>query len=349
MKFIFYYFTSIFLIGCSTSHLTKGYKEPKDFKISTTKNIVDNSLYSQISLIDSREDKKSLGLLRIGGREKLIELVSETPFKNQIQEVIDSAINETATNDTIVFQLRNIQFIEHIDFFKFGCSFHLRFSTYKKINSIYYPITTIDTTTDINRSLFYSKRKLIRKAGINFQQNIINNLRKAYNKNIAFSLEDLSNIDSIEKSLMPLYTNKILKDGIYLTYQSFKNKIPDKSVYVEEVDDEEIYKLFEKGTTNNFKKVRIKKVYAIVWNGKAYISNFRRLILLKKSDNNYFFIGKALSQTQDWRYSKSPIFEIGEIGDFSETEKTKVALTRKLYHQQIDHLNGRFIRLELVK
>ncbi len=324
-----------------------------DFNIADNKSKENNRLYKHIEVFDARIDTNSLGHLfleaRLSDNERLFEIKNKISFDKQIKELFNNAVNEAAISDTVVLQIRNVFFNELGVNFNWASYFHLRFNTYRKNNNIYYPIATVDTTINFNLVFRYNKRRLIRKAQKVFKQKILNNITHFSNTNIVYNRYEISKIDSIEKSTMPLYTMPTLDDGIYLNYESFKNQQPsDNLFYVDTSEKGEIKELYEKDLEENLKHIKINKIYAIVWNGSPFISNFRKLIPLKKIDNNYFFTGKRFSSTNDAEFHHRFNVASKKVINFINLKDLTFS-NKRTFFLKLDHLNGNFINAESVK
>ena len=346
---VMYLLISIFFVGCYVVN-PKGYK---DFNITNNKIKVNNSLYKHIVVIDERTDTNSLGHLFLEARlgdnnDRLFEIKNKISFDKQIKELFNNAVNEAAISDTIVLQVRNVFFNELFVNFNWASYFHLRFNTYRKNNNIYYPISTVDTTINFNLVFRYNKRRLFRKARKVFKQKILSTFSIYSDTNVAYNEYEISRIDSIEKSAMPLYTNPTLNDGIYLNYESFKNQQPDNFFYVNISEKGEIKELYEKDLEANLKIIKVKKIYALVWNGRPFISNLKKLTPLTKMGNNYFFTDKIFLSTNDAEFQHGFNVASKKVINFINL-KSLFSSNKRIILVQLDHLNGNFINAESVK
>lgn len=345
MKYLVLIIIVVITSSCSPSYYSNDIKK-RDFDLTKKITTNLNTNYKVIECIDEREDTISLGLIRIGNRERLNNIINQTSFDNQIKTINNNLYYNNISEDTIVFQIKNLKFWETIHFSDFNVYYHLRFNSYKKNNGLYIPISQVDTILKLDNFIFFSKRNFIRIAEKHTQKIILKTLNTSNNlSNIAYTLNEIKNLESIEKSKLPLYNN-ILNEGIYMTYNSFKNQIPDEKIAVEKNDYNEIKKLFKKLENGKYERIRIKKVYGIVYNNKAYISNFKQLYEINKVNNDFFFTGPAYSYTEDWGYNTTPFIDFFNKAEF---KKSVLQFTNYTHYQKIDYVNGMFIRLNKIE
>ncbi|MFY7964239.1 MAG: hypothetical protein ACOVO1_05035 [Chitinophagaceae bacterium] len=316
------------------------------------KSQLNNNLYKHIEIIDDRTDTNSLGHLFLENAfsdfDRLYEIKNKIPVKTQIKQLFNNTVSDAKTSDTIVLQLRSLIFNELFVNVNWASYFHLRFNTYRKNNKIYYPISTVDTTINFNLVFRYSKRRLIKNARKVFAQEILNSFSTNSDTSLAYSQYEISKIDSIEKSYLPLYYKKQLEDGIYLNYESFKSQQPDKLFHIDSSENGEIKELFEIDADGNLKKIKIKKIYALVSNGKAFISSYKKLIPISKVNDDYFFTNKVFISTSDNEFiTKYDSLSKRAINFISF--KDLASLNKRTFLLKIDHLNGSFIKMEQKK
>lgn len=79
------------------------------------------------------------------------------------------------------------------------------------------------------------------------------------------------NIDSIEKQKIKLYTVSAYTEGMYLTYQSFKNQQPNNQITAE-IKNGSISKVKTVDSTGRSIKVKPGNVYAIVYQGQPFVA-----------------------------------------------------------------------------
>lgn len=151
---------------------------------------------------------------------------------------------------------------------------------------------------------------------------------------------DVLHISDIEKDKIALYKTAVYTDGLYFTYQSFKNQMPDRQIIVDSADlnSGDIRTIEGGGVT---KKVNANDIYAIVYHGRPYIASEGHYYALNKMKNNFFFVGKATFFITSDQYLVAAI--AGE-----KTKSLGINLPKATFEIEIDYKNGMFIRLKKI-
>ncbi len=133
--------------------------------------------------------------------------------------------------------------------------------------------------------------------------------------------------------------NKLV-DGLYFSYQSLANQLPDRKIEVE-MKDETVRKAKYQDENGNWLKVRSKDVYAIVYDGIPYIASEHGYFPVEKINNDFYFtltakVGPGTGEA----VAMGVLF--GLLGtlilyDFDSPTKS--------VEMKIDHLTGRFVAL----
>lgn len=296
--------------------------------IPNTYPVTQNSLYTNISFIDSRLN-----------RTRSQYIVNAELFSMQLSTFMNMATDRTAQNRTILFQLRNLSF-ETED--NTGSS-HIRVTLYESANSQFYMIGTLDTQVQV-RSNNNISAHLQNKISTTILSFIKDNLTTPYTDNIPYTLDDIRHIDSIEKESSQAFNQDSFRDGIYYTFESFKAQQPlvtKMEVKFKKNKLSEI-KLADK-YSNKFKKLEPSAIYGAVIDGQAYIALEKKYYPIYSDNGNLYFDVERSSSN----LGISPSFSIGigsggyrgggiGLGVFTHTKKESVTY-------MIDHLNGNFI------
>jgi hypothetical protein len=304
----------------------------EDFEISLPEKKV-YSLYSEISFVDSRYDTSSMGIVQLGAFNRKAAVIPKKHFSLQLPEVL-RALNDGAAEDgKLLFQLRQFNFVEVTRMSERGFCY-LRAELYAKSNDQYQKIGLIDTiimvkSLDVTRTLFRrASRAITDFISVNLE-------RKPDQAAVAYTIEDVKNIDNIEKRQIPLYANSALADGLYLSYRSFSNLVPDHQAVVE-MKDNKIYGVRIKGPDGKPAKSGTNYVYAVVHEGKAYVNTEYGYYELTKRENDFLFIGKAKVSGNTADVIAAGVF-FGIIGSLMASNATAT------FELKIDHLNGTVI------
>jgi hypothetical protein len=160
---------------------------------------------------------------------------------------------------------------------------------------------------------------------------IRNNLRKSASDAISYTYAEIKNPDSTEKSKLKLYTTTAYTEGLYSSYRSFSNQVPDKQVIIEEKKSK-IKEVRSMDGSGNQQEVKQNLVYALVYKGTPYIStSFGYYPLVKKNDN-FYFTGRAKNETD-----MGMAMMFGLAGALLSESSTSI------YEMKLDHHSGRFI------
>jgi hypothetical protein len=265
-------------------------------------------------------------------------VVPKIPFSLQLTNVISSLIDSTAQEGELLFQLRQLSFAEITGAMSEKGYCYLKAAIYSKTNDQYQKLGSIDTVIlvkamDVTKALFRRGSKTITDF-------IANNLIKKADEPDYYSSSDIVNLDSLEKRKIIVYNTSAYSDGLYETYKSFMNQVPDKQITVEMKSE----KMSVKAPDQNGKpeKIKAKDIYAIVYKGQPYIATEYGYYPLQKTGDDFFFTGKAKVTANTGDVIVAGVF-FGLIGSLiaSDAEAT--------FEMKIDHLNGGFIRLREIK
>jgi len=157
------------------------------------------------------------------------------------------------------------------------------------------------------------------------------------------SLNEIVQIDSIEKSKIKVYNTTEFVNGIYSSFESFKNQTPDFSLFSITFEDGEIAGIKAKNQKGRLKRIGSDQVYAIVNNGKPYISAQFGYYPLVKNNNDFYFIGD-----DKVNYIKGQLVKSNSIFNPTEYVYTPLPITSQ-FEIKIDHMNGKFMRVKEIK
>lgn len=312
----------------------------KDFTLEYNGAKVTESAYGRLKLIDSREDTSCFGVVRLGMLDKEAKVVPSTNFETQLGVLLTKMNGEG--KDELIFQLRRLKFVEKAEAGKeFGyCFFRANIFTPSEGN--YKLISAIDTFIVIE-----SKKEITKQIIHSANTTIINFFKEALTKNTAecvqLSFNQIMKIDSIEKSKIKVYTTTEYVNGIYRSFEAFKEQIPDYSLFSITFEDGEITEIKAKNQKGRLKKINSEEVYAIVNNGKPYISAEFGYYPLVKNNNDFYFIGD-----DKVNYIKGQVVKSNSIFNPTEYVYTPLPITTQ-FEIKVDHINGRFMRVKEVK
>lgn len=291
---------------------------------------VQNSLYNTISFMDSRLNRT---------RDQYI--VNAESFSWQLSSFINMITDRTANNRTILFQLRDLSFEREGN----KGSSHIRATLYESLNSQFYMIATLDTEVQIENSQKITSR-LQEEVSSTITSFIANNLTQPYIDNVPYTLDDVRHIDSIEKESSALFKNEGYKDGIYYTFDSFKNQQPTVTKMEVRFKKDKLseIKIIDR-TNNKFRKINPSDIYAVVLDGQIYVALDKKYYPVYSDNGNLLFDAEYSSSNVGF----APSFSVGigsggyrgggiGLGVFTRTKKETISY-------MIDHINGKFVRI----
>ena len=306
----------------------------REFEISLPETIIQNSLYHAIEFLDSRTDTSQLGIVQLGAFNNQAKVISKIPFSTQLGNVMRSLTDSTAKNGELLFQLRQFNFAEISGAVSEKGYCYLRAELYSKNDNDYRKIASIDTCVlikamDVTKALFKSGSQLLTNL-------IADNLLKDAHESDAYSLRNIVKIDSLEKRKIRVYNIDTYTDGLYYSYESFKNQVPDKQITVETKKDGSISNVKISDDNNLMVKVKSKDVYSVIYKGQPFIASDYGYYPLKKENDEFYFTGKAKVAGNS--------SDVMAAGFFFGVAGALLAVNVKAtFEIKLDHINGGFI------
>lgn len=318
-------------------------EDTKEFNLQKPPIIKLKSKYNTIIVVDSRTDTTSMGIVQVGILNKLAKVVTCRPISLQLRDYLTSVIDSSAQNGTLIFQVRQFLFAETATMTSEKGYFFIRANLFAKSESNYKRLASIDTMVMIS-SLDVTNR-LLKTASDIVTNCILSCLDIPPLQDELYSLKDIIRVDSIEKRKIKIYNVNEYKDGLYTSYNSFKNQIPDKEIVVRKKRDASIAKVMFKDSIHGLVKVKSKDVYAIVTEGKMYISTGYGYYPLCFNNDNFYFVGKVKPMTP----SNNHIFTVGVMfGVLGAMIASNMKGPGENFFIIIDHIHGGFVQLRKI-
>jgi hypothetical protein len=309
----------------------------KDFEINLPGYKVQNSLYNKIDFLDSRLDNTQIGIVGVGLLRGIdATLISTTPFNIQLASVFNSLIDSTAKDGEILFQLNQFNFKEETG--SRYCYFNA--ALYFEKDARYKKIAYIDTVIIVTAS---NVTKALTVAGSNAINGFIARaLLQGPSDSISYNINEVENMDSVEKQNILLYNAIKYTDGLYTSYTSFMKQQPDRQGIVDTRKDGSISSVKIIDSTGKKVKVKPATIYAVVDKGIPFIATEYGYYPLQKINNNFFFTGdvRIAASTGDMNSS-------GIILGLAGALLTKPGI-EETFEMKIDYLNGVFIHIRAI-
>lgn len=313
-------FWLIFLTYCSKAQTDSIKIQYADsFSIDIPKKKVEHSRYKTIEILDQRIDTTSLGFIAqykgLTGINYLL-VKSKYPLQTQLNVVLDSLNSSLDDNGKLVLQIFKLKFCEYRGLFEKDRFFLFRANLYAVSEKGWVRIDQIDTVLSFN----HEKRttKYFAASGNAIVSFIVRNLIKTpHNVETYFKEYEAVNIDSVEKRDLPLYSTDTFVTGVYTSYISFKNQLPDYTDFSVKVKNGTIKKVERNShQADDDMDYSFRNVYAVITDNKVYINNDNKYYQLEKRGGDFFFTGNI-------RMSKD--MEFASVMNFAEYLERKSA------------------------
>ncbi len=331
------------LIAVGLFGITAAQKRIEDFSISMPDQKLEKSYYKTIKLVDARIDTTSLGIVQKGAFNTKARVVPTTSLASQFQNLLDHINGSNAEEGAIVMYLKQLYFAELTGAFsEHGYCYFQAFLFARNDDGTYSYLDKIDSVID-HSSLDVTKATM-RKGSEMVSNFISKNISKKAETTDHYTFEDIKNFDDIEKQKLSLYNTTELKEGLYRSYNSFKDQQPEKGISNVKFygkSSKKIIKIYEM-VDGKEKEIKREDPYAIVYKGSPYIYVPVENLFAKaeKIDNDFYFTGKIKSTAQTGNVIMASAF-FGIIGGLIASSPASTSFELK-----IDYLNGGFIPLK---
>lgn len=312
----------------------------ESYDITIPDTVISGSLYSTLRLIDIRRDTLSTGIIQKGAFNKRVKIVAETPLRTQFSELMRYVTGNSFLRDReLLLVLREFNFAEVTGALSEKGYFQLRADFFEEDNGMYKKLSGIDTVVVV--SALDVTKKMLAKGSRIFSDFLISGLKKTSIEKKEISLSQAKNIDSIEKSVLPLYTAKMIKNGAYKDFSSFLNQVPDDTTLKMEFSKKGALKsILIKRKNGKYNDAELDKWYVFAFNDKLIISTGYGIYPLEKKGNDFFFTGKAFVAAKSEDVMLASMF-FGILGGLAASGGS----TAESY-MKIDHKGGGFIRIK---
>jgi hypothetical protein len=306
-----------------------------EFSLPVTDTSISNSHYNNIEFIDSRIDTGSFGYIKTGDNKK-VPVITKIPLEEQLSAFIRRSVTPNTAPGTLLLQLR------YLDFGHSGSPegkkqfCYLRIHLFRKSEKGYHRAGELDSLISID--FREPSLKLVQQTQKLVSNFLYHHLSTQEADTEALSREWITRIDVLEKKRIKLYTTPRLTDGIYFSYASLKNQLPDKKDFILRMSDKEPYAVYSIEEGGKQEHWPVRKVYAVVHEGKMYVTVGSSFYEAKRRKDDFYVVapGRALINAQELAQA---YFLKGIVGQVKTITRTM------MYEMRIDHLTGAFIRI----
>ncbi len=315
-------------------------KAKEDFKLSIPEQKVPGSLYNKIKFIDSRYDTSNFGIVQLGAFNRKARVIPEKHLSLQLSDVLAALIDSSAKDGELLLYVTQFNFAEVTGAMSEKGYCYVRAILYSLDGDRYKKLSGIDTVVlikamDVTRALFRHGSKLV--TGL-----ISQNLLQSPGNTESYSYNEVLRMDSIEKSKLKLYNATEYTDGIYTSYETFRDQLPDKQATVE-MKNGGISSVKTAGESGKMEKIKSKNMYAVVYQGAPFIATEFGYYPLYKRNDDFYFTGRAKTAASTGDVVAASLF-FGVIGGLIASGTADAT-----FEMKIDHVNGGFIRLREIK
>ncbi|HWZ34814.1 MAG TPA: hypothetical protein VNW51_01580, partial [Mucilaginibacter sp.] len=285
-----------------------------------------------------------LGIVQEGILNRQVKVVAKEPLQVQFDNILKSLNNESAKPGELIIQLRQLAFSELTSSFSEHGYFGFGATLYAKKGDMYLPIQSIDTLAIV--SAMDVTKKNIQNGSEIIAKFLSESLPKVPNETNGYTYNDLINFADITKNTLRLYNSDVYVDGYYLNYKSFSNQAPDGQIVLDgkELKPGNIKATDAKG---KLKKLKSETIYAMVYNGKPFISTPSGFYPVSKSNGDFFFTGKLSNPRNNNAAAMGSMY--GAIGGALFGAMTAANDINPTFDVKIYYLTGDFIRIREVK
>lgn len=307
----------------------------RDFAITLPEQRIPNSLYNNIIVVDGRFDTSHMGIVQLGAFNAKAKVIPEVPFPVQLQNVLQGMTDSSAGTGGLLLHLHQLSFAEVTGAVSERGYYYFSADLYARNNELFRKIGRIDTVVmiksmDVTKALF--------RHGSNTINSFLGQHLLLKPETVEeFSYDDIVHMADIEKKKLKLYTTTEYVNGIYDSYTSFFAQVPDRQAMVE-MKKGKISKIRIEDSTGKSGKLNSDDMYAIVHEGVAYIATDYGFFILRKENNDFYFIGKAKVTASTGSVVAASLF-FGVIGGLIASN------AQSDFEMKIDHRNGGFVRL----
>ena len=325
----------LFLLGT----VAVAQKNTRDFVLEASSFPTTHSLYHYIELLDSRIDTSHYGIIQTGAFNKKARLVPKVNLQTQLNRLFPTLIGNGSGTDTLLLQLRDFSLAEITGYATERGYAYLRLALYAKKDDGYRPIALLDTAmVTKGMDVTVANKRKASKALMDFVNAHVGDAGSA---DTLYNLQEVKRIDSIEKTVIPLYTQMTLKDGVYNSFEAFRNQVPDEIIPLEVKQDGNTIAIQAlNGSKRN--RLKAKNVYAVVDKSQPYIATDYGFYRMDKQGEDFYFTGKAQVTANTGDIITAGLF-FGIAGGLIASGANAT------FDMKLDHLNGGFVRLREVQ
>lgn len=307
--------------------LTAAAQKTETFTINIPEQRVNGSRYGNIEFLDIRNDTSYFGSVQVGLVNTRAKVVPKPNIGNQFKNLLAAMITTDASPGKLLFVLRRFAFKEATSATSETGYFYVRAMLLAENGGKYNMVGTLDTVVQF-RAMDVTQR-LLRTGGKILTGFIQDNLVESPSDE-SYTISEIRNIDSLQKSSILLYTSEKYIDGIYVDYNEFKNQQPSITGFSAEIS--------KKGKLSKVKledntEIDADEYYVVVYKGLPYLSTKYGYYPIEKRGNDFYYTGKMKS----YRGIPAAAVMLGLVGALIASTGTEIV------EHRLDHVSGMFV------
>ena len=252
----------------------------KEFVLGKPQVVIPNSLYNKLEVIDQRKEGYLMGRVDYN-------VIAKPQMSVQLESYLKAVSNESAQPGTLVLCLKKFQFSQQSAVLNTQRFCSINADLYEKDDSVFRHIQTLDTIFFLEGS----GKRIMQIGDSAITALISSNLLHHGNQNVGLTYREMVSSDGIAKQKIKLYNTAEFVNGVYYHYESFKNQNPDILATIS-VKRDKIRSVSITDSSGVVKKLFPIDVYAIVVEGRPFISTGSGFYPLQMEDDEFIFTGK---------------------------------------------------------
>lgn len=308
----------------------------KELTLSAPTSGFKNAGYRSVTVIDMRSDTMRCGKIKLGIMNRPATVVFKPSLAKQLTAMIPYSADSAWSKELVLF-ITKLEFMEGVSGFSEKGVMVFEGALYEKDSLQYYLIQPISKEilllkTDVTQELL--------QQGCNYFSSLLPEFAyKTGSRDNPLTYIELVKADSLAKRKIKVYNTDTLPNGVYMTYQAFKDLKPDYQAKVVR-KKMKIKSVTVTGKDGLPKEVFRGKVFVLVTDGIPFISTFKGYYPLRFRDDEYTFVGKIhLDATQSQKSTASAM--LGLLGYMMVQGGSDV-----YYLTKINYKDGSFIHLQ---
>ena len=243
----------------------------------------------EIKCIDNRADRQILGFVHKGMGNKL----TEVKYQGSLPDSLSLFFQNVSVKNDIVLMLNEFAIWEYKDQSGEYGRFKLSMRFFKKSDGDRYQEFMTHDSLYVFKSIDVTK-KLLKGISTTFCvliQSAQNQYPIAVENGEFYKMDELLNLDEIEKSKIPFYAIEVPKPGIYANYKELSQNSPSIPCEIS-IDDSDPDKLKIYRTNAKGKKVKVlnQDIYAVSDGSRFYKSLSMGFFQIVKEQNDFYYV-----------------------------------------------------------